>query len=239
MEKKKLISFIDKYHLAGNANSVKLEIKDKTLHCKFITDDQNVIGSVTMNNFDIEDCVLGVYATSQLTKLLTALDDDINFKVNNADGTAFSINVSDKTTKVTFMLADLSVIRQVPDLKNTPDWNVSFELTKDFTDKFIKSKNALPETENFAVQSSNGQAEMILNYSTLNTNRITWPISIGGTPEDLSATCFSANLFKEILQSNKGCEYGELSVSSAGLAKVVFKHAEGNSSYYLVQLQAS
>jgi len=30
MEKKKLISFIDKYHLAGNANSVKLEIKDKT-----------------------------------------------------------------------------------------------------------------------------------------------------------------------------------------------------------------
>ena len=238
MEKKKLISFIDKYHLAGNANSVKLEIKNKTLHCKFITDDQNVIGSVTMNNFDIEDCILGVYATAQLTKLLTALDDDIEFKVNNADGTAFSIKISDKTTKVTFMLADLSVIRQVPDLKNTPDWNVSFELTKDFTDKFIKSKNALPETENFAVQSNNGRTEMILNYSTLNTNRITWPINIPGA-SDLSATCFSANLFKEILQANKDCEYGELSVSSAGLAKVVFKHAEGESSYYLVQLQAS
>jgi len=238
MEKKKLISFIDKYHLAGNANSVKLEIKDKTLHCKFITDDQNVIGSVTMDNFDIEDGELGIYATSQLTKLLTALDDTVDFKVNKADSSAFSIKISDKTTKVTFMLADLSVIRQVPDLKNTPDWNVSFELTKDFTDKFIKSKNALPETENFAVQSNNGTTEMILNYSTLNTNRITWPLNIPDAT-DLSATCFSANLFKEILQANKDCEYGELNVSNAGLAKVVFKLAEGTSTYYLVQLQAS
>ena len=238
MEKKKLISFIDKYHLAGNANSVKLEIKDKTLHCKFITDDQNVIGSVTMAGFDVEDCTLGIYATSQLTKLLTALDDEIEFKVNKADSSAFSIKISDKTTKVTFMLADLSVIRQVPDLKNTPDWNVTFKLTKDFTDKFIKSKNALPETENFAVQSRNGTTEMILNYSTLNTNRITWPLDIPNAT-DLSATCFSANLFKEILQANKDCEQGELNVSSAGLAKVVFKLAEGTSTYYLVQLQAS
>ena len=238
MEKKKLISFIDKYHLAGNANSVKLEIKDKTLHCKFITDDQNVIGSVTMAGFDVEDCTLGIYATSQLTKLLTALDDEIEFKVNKADSSAFSIKISDKTTKVTFMLADLSVIRQVPDLKNTPDWNVTFKLTKDFTDKFIKSKNALPETENFAVQSRNGTTEMILNYSTLNTNRITWPLDIPNAT-DLSATCFSANLFKEILQANKDCEEGELNVSSAGLAKVVFKLAEGTSTYYLVHLQAS
>lgn len=238
MEKKKLISFIDKYHLAGNANSVKLEIKDKTMQCNFITDDQNVIGTVTMDDFDVEDCVLGVYATAQLVKLLTALDDNVEFKVNKADESAFSIKVSDKTTKVTFMLADLSVIRQVPDLKNTPDWNVSFELTKDFTDKFIKSKNALPETENFAVQCNNGSTEMILNYSTLNTNRITWPINIQGAT-DLSATCFSANLFKEILQANKDCEYGELNVSSAGLAKVVFKLAKGTSTYYLVQLQAS
>ena len=29
MEKKQLTSFIDKYHLAGNANSVRLDIKDK------------------------------------------------------------------------------------------------------------------------------------------------------------------------------------------------------------------
>ena len=116
-----------------------------------------------------------IHLLSQITNLLTALDDTIKFKVNNADGTAYSINLSDTTTDVTFMLADLSVIRQVPAMKQLPDFNVKIKLTKDFADKFVKSKNALPETENFAIESDVLGTNMILNYSTLNTNRITWP----------------------------------------------------------------
>ena len=199
MEKRKLTNFIEKYHLAGNANSVGLDVNDQTLSCEFITDDQNVVGRVTMEDFDIENVRLGVYNTSQLTKLLTALDDKIDVKVNRADEAAFSINISDISTKVTFMLADMSVIRQVPQMKELPDFNVKIKLTKDFADKFIKSKNALPETENFAVESSDTGTKMILNYSTLNTNRITWSVVPEISANDLNATCFSANLFKEIL----------------------------------------
>jgi len=239
MKKKQLTGFIDKYHLAGNANSVRLDVKDKKLSCNFITDDQNVVGSISMDNFDINDVTLGVYATSQLTKLLTALDDDIEFKVNNADSTAFSINLSDKTTDVTFMLADLSVIRQVPGMKQLPDFNVKIKLTKDFADKFVKSKNALPETENFAIESDALGTNMILNYSTLNTNRITWPTTPEGEASDLKATCFSANLFKEILVANKEHETGFIEVSSAGLARVSFTGKDYSSTYYLVQLQTS
>ena len=239
MEKKQLTGFIDKYHLAGNANSVRLDVKDNKLSCNFITDDQNVVGSVSMDNFDINDVTLGVYATSQLTKLLTALDDDIEFKVNNADSTAFSVNLSDKTTDVTFMLADLSVIRQVPAMKQLPDFNVKIKLTKDFADKFVKSKNALPETENFAIESDVLGTNMILNYSTLNTNRITWPTTPEGESSDLKATCFSANLFKEILVANKDAESGYIEVSSAGLARVTFTGKDYSSTYYLVQLQAN
>ena len=239
MEKKQLTGFIDKYHLAGNANSVRLDVKDNKLSCNFITDDQNVVGSVTMDNFDIDDVTLGVYATSQLTKLLTALDNDVKMRVNNADGTAFSINLSDSTTDVTFMLADLSVIRQVPAMKQLPDFNVKIKLTKDFADKFVKSKNALPETENFAIESDAMGTNMILNYSTLNTNRITWPTVPEGEQSDLKATCFSANLFKEILVANKEAETGIIEVSSAGLARVSFTGKDYSSTYYLVQLQAN
>ena len=239
MEKKQLTGFIDKYHLAGNANSVRLDVKDKTLNCNFITDDQNVVGSVSMDNFDVRDITLGVYATAQLTKLLTALDTDIAMRVNDADGTAFSINLSDKTTDVTFMLADLSVIRQVPAMKQLPDFNVKIKLTKDFADKFVKSKNAMPETENFAVESDSLGTNMILNYSTLNTNRITWPTVPEGEQVDLKATCFSANLFKEILVANKEHETGFIEVSSAGLARVSFTGKDYSSTYYLVQLQAN
>ena len=239
MEKKQLTGFIDKYHLAGNANSVRLDVKDKTLSCNFITDDQNVVGSVSMDNFDVEDVTLGVYATSQLTKLLTALDNDVTMRINNADGTAFSINLSDKTTDVTFMLADLSVIRQVPAMKQLPDFNVKIKLTKDFADKFVKSKNALPETENFAIESDALGTNMILNYSTLNTNRITWPTVPEGEQSDLKATCFSANLFKEILVANKDADEGFIEVSGAGLARVSFTGKNYSSTYYLVQLQAN
>ena len=134
MEKRKLTNFIEKYHLAGNANSVGLDVNDQTLSCEFITDDQNVVGRVTMEDFDIEDVRLGVYNTSQLTKLLTALDDKIDVKVNRAEDAAFSINISDISTKVTFMLADMSVIRQVPQMKELPDFNVKIKLTKEGVD---------------------------------------------------------------------------------------------------------
>jgi len=238
MEKRKLTNFIEKYHLAGNANSVGLDVNDQTLSCEFITDDQNVVGRVTMQDFDIENVRLGVYNTSQLTKLLTALDDKIDIKVNRADDAAFSINISDISTKVTFMLADMSVIRQVPQMKELPDFNVKIKLTKDFADKFIKSKNALPETENFAVESNDSGTKMILNYSTLNTNRITWPI-VPEKSETLNATCFSANLFKEILSANKDADEGYIEVSQAGLARVSFTGKTYTSTYYLVQLQAA
>jgi len=239
MEKRKLTNFIEKYHLAGNANSVGLDVKDDTLSCEFITDDQNVVGRVTMEDFDIEDVRLGVYNTSQLTKLLTALDDKIDIKVNRADDAAFSINISDISTKVTFMLADMSVIRQVPQMKELPEFNVKIKLTKDFADKFIKSKNALPETENFAVESSDTGTKMILNYSTLNTNRITWAVVPEISSNDLNATCFSANLFKEILSANKDAKEGYIEVSQSGLARVSFKGDSYSSTYYLVQLQAA
>ena len=238
MEKRKLTNFIEKYHLAGNANSVGLDVNDQTLSCEFITDDQNVVGRVTMEDFDIENVRLGVYNTSQLTKLLTALDDKIDVKVNRADEAAFSINISDISTKVTFMLADMSVIRQVPQMKELPDFNVKIKLTKDFADKFIKSKNALPETGNFAVESSDAGTKMILNYSTLNTNRITWAVT-PDTSANLNATCFSANLFKEILSANKDAKEGYIEVSQAGLARVSFKGDSYTSTYYLVQLQAA
>lgn len=239
MEKRKLTSFIDKYYLAGSANSVGLNVKNNVLSCDFIADDQNVVGSVSMDGFDVEDGTLGVYATAQLTKLLTALDDNIDIKVNKADDVAFSINVADKTTNVTFMLADMSVIRQVPQMKGLPDFGVKIKLTKDFADKFIKSKNALPETENFAVESNGNGTKMILNYSTLNTNRITWPVTPEATTNALSATCFSANLFKEILSANKDADEGYIEVSKAGLAKVSFTGKTYTSTYYLVQLQTA
>ena len=136
------------------------------------------------------------------------------------------------------MLADLSVIRQVPDLKNTPDWNASIDITDTFRNKFIKAKNALPESENFGIKCSNNAVEMIINYSSINTNRIKFSVESTDSKET-GVICFSSTLFKEILQSNKDAETGKLEVSEAGLARVTFTGKTFSSVYYLVQLQSS
>tara|TARA_Y100000593_G_scaffold63960_1_gene118166 strand:+ start:1086 stop:1760 length:675 start_codon:yes stop_codon:yes gene_type:complete len=224
--------------LAGATTSVKWVAKDGKLETDFITDDQNVIGKIKAENLDFGNNELGVYATPQLVKMLSAVGDDLTISVKDVEGTAVSIDVNDKDIDMTFMLADLSVIRQVPDLKNTPDWNATIELTDDFINKFIKAKNALPESENFGVKCEEGNVDVIMNYSSINTNRIKFNTSVENST-DMGVICFSSSLLKEILQSNKGFESGELSVSEAGLAKVSFKLKNGEATYYLVQLQSS
>jgi len=237
MKKSELLNFVGRYHLAGATTSVKWIAKDGKLETEFITDDQNVIGNVK-TDLDLGDHELGVYATPQLVKMLSAVGDDVDVTVNGIDKTAVSMKIKDKDVNMTFMLADLSVIRQVPDLKNTPDWNITIELTNDFINKFIKAKNALPESENFGITCSSGLVDMIINYSTINTNRIKFSINSEDS-SDIPVTCFSSTLFKEILQANKNFESAELNVSSAGLARVAFKLAKGEATYYLVQLQTA
>jgi len=237
MKKNELLNFVNRYHLAGATTSVKWIAKDGKLHTEFITDDQNVIGSVE-TNLDLGDHELGVYATPSLVKMLSAVGDNLDVNVNGVGKTAVSINIKDKDVNMTFMLADLSVIRQVPDLKNTPDWNASIDITSNFTTKFIKAKNALPESENFGIKCSNETVEMIINYSTINTNRIKFEVESPDS-KDMSVICFSSSLFKEILQSNKEATSGKLEISSAGLARVSFSGKDYTSTYYLVQLQTA
>jgi hypothetical protein len=237
MKKSILSAFISKYNLAGEAESVKLVIKDKTLNCEFVTDSQNVVGSIQVNNFDAPDAELGVYATAQLIKLLSALEDEITMKVNAVDGKAFSVDLSDGKADVKFMLSSLDVIKKAPVLKNLPDWHLTLDMSKEFIDRFIRAKNALPESENFGIKAVENEIEVIINYSTINTNSIKFKITAPGVLP-MPVICFSAKAFKEILNVNKESSTGKLHVSSKGLAKAEFADGDFASNYFLVQLQS-
>jgi len=234
MEKSKFIGFVNRYFLGGNTDSAKLVVDDKKLTTKFISADQNVIGEVVLNNFDTPNAELGVYATSQLVKMLTAVDEKVDISFGEVDKKIYSLNFKDSSTNVTYMLADLSVIRQVPNLKSLPDFDVKIELNKDFANNFKKAANALPESDNFGVESNGTETKIIINHSSVNTNRIVFKTE---TKESvaMATVCFSAKLFKEILNANADAT-GLLEVSSKGLAKVTFQNADYTSSYFLVKL---
>jgi hypothetical protein len=236
MNKNNLARFINKYNLNGNVNSVVLNSKDNTLSTRFITGDKSLLGELSLSKWKFEDADLGIYDTSQFSKLLDVLSDDITMKLNSSGDKAISLVVSDTDANVNYMLSDLSVINQPPALKQLPEFQVKIKVNTKFITKFISGKGALPDTDTFTVITDDDNVKVVIGYSAINTNRVTIPVETE-TFEDINKVSFNANLFKEVLSANKECESATLEVSQEGLSRINFKVDEYDVTYYLVAVQ--
>ena len=237
MEKQSLNRFVSKYNLAGLVESVKWESKDGSLSTNFISDDKSVLGTVSMTEFEGNNSEFGVYDTTKLTKMLSVLGNDVDFSISDIDGKSVSLKFKDKSTSVNYMLADLSVIPNVPDLKQLPDFNVEIKLDTAFISTFIKAKGALQDENNFTFTCKNNNGSIILGHSNINTNRIN--IDVDCTCEsDVKPISFSATYLKEILVANKEATDATLKISSQGLAHISFSIDNYEANYYLVEIQS-
>ena len=237
MEKQQLNRFVSKYNLAGLVESVKWESKDGSLTTSFISDDKSVLGSVTMKDFEGDNADFGVYDTTKLSKMLSVLGNDVDFSILDIDGKSVSLKFKDKSTSVNYMLADLSVIPNVPDLKQLPDFNSEIKLDSNFISTFIRAKGALQDENNFTFTCKDNKGSIVLGYSNINTNRIN--IDVDCTCDgDIKPISFSATYLKEILVANKEATDATLKISSQGLAHISFTIDNYESNYYLVEIQA-
>ena len=234
MRKEVVSRFIEKYRLGGNVNSVKLTSKGDTLHTRFITDDKSLLGEMTMKNFKFSEAEMGVYNTEQLTKLLSVLDKDIDVDLTSIDDKAVSLKISDSNANVNFMLSDLNVINTPPNLKQLPDFECKIKVDGKFMETFIKGKNALAEVDTFTVVNTKGSMELVIGYSSMNTNRVTIPVKCEGTLAD--KVSFSAKYFKDVLVANKECGSATLEVSSKGLSRINFKVDDYDVTYFMVAI---
>ena len=137
MNKQRLTRFIQKYYLNGTVNSIVLRSSSDNLSARFISGDKTLLGELSLDKSQIEDCEIGVYNTEQLSKLLSVLDDDINVSINKAGEKAISLKVSDAHSSVNYMLSDVSVINKPPQLKQVPEFHVEIDVTPQFINKFI------------------------------------------------------------------------------------------------------
>ena len=231
MKKASIESFINRYNLGGEVESVKITSSDSEMKVSFISDDKTLLGEVTSKEGDFPNGEFGVYTTSQLKALLGVLESNVD-----VDSTESYIKFSDKGTSVNYMLADLSVIPVVPDLKAVPPMNVEITLDDEFTSKFIKSKGALSESDTFTFECNNNNGNIILGYSTINTNRISMKVDCK-CDGDVSPISFSAKYLKEILNANRGSKSATLKISSQGLAHIQFETDNITSKYYLVEIK--
>lgn len=237
MEKTKFERFISKYNLGGACESVLFSVEDKTISTRGISDDKNVLCEVTAPSMGLKNGTYAVYETAKLRSLLGVLNETLAVNVKSASSKPVGIEFSDGTTDVTFVLADNSVIPTVPDLKKLPPFDLTIMMDEQFINTFVKAKGALADVETFTVMSkgTDQTAQVILGYSSLNTNRVT--ITATTTEEvALDAISFSAKYLREILVANKDAKGGRLDISSKGLARTSFTVDNITSTYYLVQI---
>lgn len=237
MEKSKFEKFIGKYNLGGSCESVTLKSDGDTLSVRSISGDKNVLGEVVVSNINFPEGEFGVYETKKLKSILSVLDENITIKPNSVNGSVSGLNITDNSTKATFVLADPTVIPPVPDLKKLPPMDFTITLDEKFISTFIKAKNALSEVETFAVMSAgeDATATVVIGHSANNTNRISINVTTDKIAKVLPIS-FSANYLREILTSNKEISNGTLQISSKGLSVAKFDANDFTSTYYLVQI---
>ena len=236
MNKQRLTRFINKYYLNGTVNSIVLNSKSDKLTTRFISGDKTLLGELSMDKSQIEECEVGVYNTEQLSKLLAVLDEDINVSVVKSGDKSIALKVSDSYSSVNYMLSDVSVINRPPQLKEIPEFELKINVTPQFINKFISGKGALSDTDNFTVVTDDSGTKLVIGYSSVNTNRVTIPVTTTES-SNIENISFNANVFREVLHANKECESAIFEVSSQGLSRITFKVDDYTSTYYLVSVQ--
>jgi len=232
MKKSSIEGFISRYNLGGEIESVKIESTDEGMSVRFISDDKTLLGDVSSEETDFPNGEFGIYTTSQLKNLLGVLGSDVDVNEGNA-----SLTFGDSGTTINYMLADLSVVPIVPDLKQLPPFGSTITLNDEFVSKFVKSKGALSDSDTFTFTCKDGKGEVILGYQkSMNSNRIS--LNVDCTCDgDVEPISFSAKYLKEILNANRAAKSSSMKVSSQGLASVSFEHDGFKSNYFLVEIK--
>jgi len=239
MNKIVLDTFIQKYNLGGNVNSVKWESSGDALSTRFISPDKSLLGELTLSKQTLPEFEVGVYDTPLLFKMLGTLADSIDFSLitpPSDDEQPVAFHLTDSVISADYVLAAIGVIPDVPELKNIPEFNTLVNIDSQFINSFIRGKGALADVDTFAINPVDGGVEFVIGYSDINSNRISIKAQSGAV-NMTDSIVFNANLFKELLNANKECSKATLQISDKGLAHIEFNVDDFNVKYWLVSQQ--
>ena len=236
MNKIVLDTFIQKYNLGGNVNSVKWESSGDTLSTRFISPDKSLLGELTLVKQSLPEFEVGVYDTPLLSKMLGTLADKVDFSLTEVDNTPVAFKIEDSIMTADYVLAAIGVIPDVPELKNIPEFTTLVNIDSQFINSFIRGKGALADVETFAINPVDNGVEFVIGYSDINSNRISIKVQSGAV-NMTNSIVFNANLFKELLNANKECSKATLQISDKGLAHIEFNVDDFNVKYWLVSQQ--
>jgi len=237
MKKPYLQDVIEKYHLGGLVERVKIQITDKTLTTKFISTQKNLVGVLEAPEITLPDCEFGVYDTSQLLKLIGITDHFLTLDVEVNKGIANKLLIADNEYNLEYALADTMLTPTVPSI-DEPTYHMVADVNAEFIAKFLKAKKALG-TDVFIVEQGKDHEDKDAMKFTLggvekHTNKVNFTLQTSLSTIPGAQIKFPIEEFGEILAANKEIATGVLSVSEDGLLKIEFTNEEGVKVTYLL-----
>lgn len=239
MNKDLILSVIEKQHLGGLTEQVRWKIKDSKILVNFAVALKDCIGTVEAN-FPLEDCELGIYDLTQFNKLVKIVKDPIQVTIDKKGDKALKLCISDASLDLEYNLGDLGLISEGKLTNELPDPVVSLNLTKEFSDKFIKSHNALEKAEKFQIKTEvTKQKEKTVKFIIGLTDKFSNKISFNeSTTEYSELPTFTYNVlnFREILLANKDADLN-MFIYNMGIIRIDSITENIKVTYYLVPLR--
>lgn len=224
------------YYLNGLVECAKTVIKDNSLFIAFSSaEDTSFTGTIKCENYEVENCTLGIFNTTQFLKLIKILDHNIEIKLQKEKDIVNKILISDNVYDLEYCLADLSMIKPTPKIKE-PIYDLEINLSEEDVKKFCDAKKALgKDMKSFIIEAKNKQIVFTLGENSSFSNKIKFAIDIADNAKIIPMN-FSVNVFNEILIANSDYTSGSLKISKEGLINVSFLRENLASSYFLVKL---
>ena len=237
INKSTIQSVINKYYLGLN-ESVKWNVRDNNLEIDFMTPTKDVIGSVSCENFQLEDSKLAIYDTKKLSNLISICNGDLLLELEKTNKVFTKLKISDMNFNLNYALSDPLLIDKVGTV-NIPDWVVELDLTPEDIDNIIKAKSALAQIDNMLVTTTtnlDGESvvEFVFGDESGHNNKITYQI-LGDIKELNMKLPFNSDILKTILHANKDMDGGKLYLSTMGLMRLQFTNEGISSDYFMVR----
>lgn len=237
MKKLYLEDVIEKYYLNGLVERVKINIENKTLTTKFISNQKNLVGSITAPNMELNDCEFGIYDTTQLLKLIGITDHFLTLEVAMQGKVATKLLIADNEYNLEYALADIMLTPAVPNI-DEPEYQMVADVNAEFVAKFLKASKALG-TDMFTIEQSRDTDDKPAIKFTLggtegHTNKVNFTLQTTVSTVPGHEIKFPIVEFSAVLAANKESKSGTLSVNNDGLLKIEFESEEDVKTCYLL-----
>lgn len=227
--------------MEGLIDSAKWTIKDNQLSINFISPNKNLVGNVTVSNFNFRDADLGIFDTTKLNKLIAITSKNLQLETVKSGKTFTKLIISDNQFTVNYSLADTMLISKVPQV-DEPNYEIEASLSNDDLMAIIKAKTALVDVETVNIKpyssiEGNQQLELVFGNSDDYSNKISYyiqQISKYEAHRDFNIF-YNSELLKLVMNANKEVSRGKLFLSLSGLIKLEFENDDIKSTYFLVQ----